>query len=79
MVRTGTLPANDRPRATALLHHGGRLPSLASALLGMLRNMVIGDLALLPAPLKAASGSLRDGVTGLDVNGRTKCSIYGYD
>ena len=45
----------------------------------MLRNMVIGDLRLLPAPLEAASGSLRDGVTGLDVNGRRMCSIYGYD
>jgi hypothetical protein len=44
----------------------------------MLRNMVIGDLDHVPAPLDAASGSVRDGVTGLDVNGRRKCSIYGY-
>jgi hypothetical protein len=40
--------------------------------------MVIGDLGHLPAPLEAASGSVRDGVTGLDVNGRRKCSIYGF-
>jgi len=40
--------------------------------------MLIGDSVVYRVVPKAASSSLRDGVTGLDVNGWRKYSIYGH-
>jgi hypothetical protein len=53
-----------------------KLPKLASELVTMLRDIVISDLEHLLTPLEAASASLRDGVMGLHVSGRTKWSAY---